>query len=393
MSARFPRSIGPYLVEGRLGNGGMGTVLLGQHRLIGRSVAIKVRRREDPGEEETLLAERFRQGAALQAELDHPHVARIHDYLESPLFQAIVMEYLPGGSIEDALRAVGGPLPVDFAVDIGIRAADAMAYAHRCGVIHRDIKPGNIMLVDPQDTITTRLTDFGVAKAPERSPDLTMAGANVGTLWYMPPEQFNHEKPTPLVDVYALGATLYEMLTGHIPFVSADHSEIFRRFLDGVPPPSIEGRNPAVPSSIARVVEMALALEPAQRVPSAASLALLLRAVAEREHMAVDDGAARRLLAQAGDAEVDALLVQVQHAAGSRVADALHALRVRVETGTFTRIELTPGLIERPAALMSSPIHPADDLSMIEATRDDFDEDDDERTMVTSMIDLTPGED
>ncbi len=387
MSSRFPRLIGPYAVERIVGGGGMATVLLARHRLLGRMVAVKMRRRED-GPDEALLAERFRHGAALQAELDHPHVARVFDYLESPQFQAIVLEYLPGGSIEDALRAMGGPLPVDRAVDIGIRAADAMAYAHEKGVVHRDIKPGNVMLVDGEDTTTTRITDFGVAKALERSPDLTVAGANVGTLWYMPPEQFNHERPTPLVDVYALGATLYEMLTGHIPFAAPDTAEIFRRFLDRVPPPAIEGRNPQVPPALAHVVEMALALDPAERVPSAASLALLLRAVAERERMAVDDGAARRLLHQAGDDEVESLRAVLAggQRPGHAVLDALDALRIRVETGPFTRVNLTPALLEGPLDLATSPLDVLDEAEPFEATRDDLFDEDDDHTVVMGPL-------
>jgi serine/threonine protein kinase len=114
----------------------------------------------------------------------------------------------------------------------------------------------------------------------------------------MPPEQFNRETPTPRVDVYGLGATLYEMLTGHIPFKSADHAELFRRFLDGVPPPPIRERNPRVPTALAAVVELALELEAARRVPTAAALSLLLRAVAWRQGLLPDSESTRALHAR-----------------------------------------------------------------------------------------------
>ncbi|MCB9529842.1 MAG: serine/threonine-protein kinase [bacterium] len=353
MAARLPRFIGPYSVEGRLGTGGMGIVLYARHRLLGREVAVKIRHRGE-NQDEHLLAERFRQGAILQAELDHPHVARVYDYLESPMFQAIVMEYLPGGSLEDKLRSVDGPLPIPMAIDIGIRSADAMAYAHRRTVVHRDIKPANLMMVDADDPGSVRITDFGVAKALERSPDLTVAGANVGTLWYMPPEQFNHEKPTPLADVYSLGATIYEMLTGQIPFEAPDTSEIFRRFLDGVPPPPILGRNPFVPPTVAAVVETALALKPEARIPSAAVLALLLRAVAEGEGITIEDTAGRRLLAQANAHEIKRILQGLGGTVGREVGQALSAFESRLLGGSaVTRVDSAPVPPHEPSEISS----------------------------------------
>ncbi len=283
----------------------MGQVLLATHRLLERTVAVKLRLPARDPTEDQLLAERFRHGARLQAEMDHPHIARVYDYLESPGFQAIVMEYLPGGSLEEPLARRQGGLPVEDAVEMGIRCADALAYAHARGVVHRDIKPANLMLVDASDPRTVRITDYGVAKDPDRSPNLTVAGANVGTLWYMPPEQFNQDDPTPQADVYSLGATIYEMLTGELPFESEETGEIFRRFLDKVPPPPIRSRNPAVPSGIACVVEACLELDPAVRVPSSAALALLLRAAADVGGLGVEDAEVRRLLLAADPVVLD----------------------------------------------------------------------------------------
>ena len=285
----LPRYLGAYAIEGQIGAGGMGTVFGGWHQLLGRRVALKVRYCSTEPEEE-LLAERFRQGAILQAQLDHPNIARVYDYIETKQMQVIVMELLSGVSVEDRLHQCGGPMPFDEAIAVGIQATAAIDYAHHKGVIHRDIKPGNLLLVDADDTMNIRMSDFGVAKTLDRSPDLTMAGTNVGTLWYMPPEQFNNEEPTTRVDVYALGATLYEMFTGHIPYRAAQHAEIFRRFLDREPPPPMRERNPNIPEALAEVIEAALELEPEERIPSAGAFSALLRAVAEVQVVPVGGG-------------------------------------------------------------------------------------------------------
>jgi serine/threonine protein kinase len=341
VAARYPETIGPYRVEAAIGMGGMGEVLRAQHEALGRVVAIKLRARSRGGDE-LMLSERFRHTASLQGELDHPGITRVYDYIEQPGFQALVLEYLGGGSVADLVA--GGPASVAAAVEMGIRTAEALHFAHGRGVVHRDIKPANLMLVEADRPDTVRITDFGVAKTTDRSPHLTVVGANVGTVWYMSPEQFNHEDPTASFDVYSLGATLYEMLSGQIPFEGKDTAEIFARFLDGVPPPALVERNPRVPASLATVVEAAMALEPRQRVPTAAVLALLLRAVAEREGLGLSDAAARRLFRQADGAELRLLLRRLEGtSAGRPVVQAVTALDMRLNGATaITRIEPLP---------------------------------------------------
>lgn len=341
MAARYPETIGPYRVEAAIGMGGMGEVLRARHEALGRVVAIKLRARSRGGDE-LMLSERFRHTASLQGELDHPGITRVYDYIEQPGFQALVLEYLGGGSVADLVA--GGPASVAAAVEMGIRTAEALHFAHGRGVVHRDIKPANLMLVEADRPDTVRITDFGVAKTTDRSPHLTVVGANVGTVWYMSPEQFNHEDPTAAFDVYSLGATLYEMLSGQIPFEGKDTAEIFARFLDGVPPPSLVERNPRVPASLATVVEAAMALEPRQRVPTAAVLALLLRAVAEREGLGLSDAAARRLFRQADGAELRLLLRRLEGTdSGRPVVQAVTALDMRLNGATaITRIEPLP---------------------------------------------------
>lgn len=385
----IPRTLGPYAVEGQIGSGGMATVLAGRHRYLDRLVALKVRRRTED-EQEGLMADRFRLGAFMQARLEHEQIARVFDYLESSKLQVIVMEYLGGGSIEDHLSSRQGPLGIDESLCICIKAAEGLEYAHEQGVVHRDIKPGNIMLFDDEVPDSVRLTDFGVAKNVGHNHNLTMAGANVGTLWYMPPEQFNNEAPTPLVDVYALGATLYEMITGHIPFRAAQHAELFRRFLDGEPPPDIRERNPEVPESLAQVVLWALALEADQRLPTSQAFAGLLRAVAASRgrfadvHPIIARGRARlsaaemllEQLPEAARADVQAGLRRLDH----RVAlpaeiGGTQAMPVVDDSDELTGMTLPPDAF---AALNS-------DLLIGQDTAPPYDEEDEDRTMIMDV--------
>lgn len=391
MAGLLPGAIGPYLIEAQIGTGASAVVARARHGLLGRRVALKIRYRRASSDEHR-IAERFRQGAVLQCELDHPHILRVLDYVETHELQALVMEHLGGGSVEDRLRALGGPVPIADAVEIAIRAAEALGHGHDRGVVHRDVKPANLMLVDSNDPATVRVTDFGVARSMDSTRELTMAGANVGTLWYMPPEQFNNEPPTPSADIYALGATLYEMLTGTLPFVAAETAQIFRRFLDGVPPPPIRERNPAVPATLAVLVEAALMLRPEQRPPSAAAFSLMLRAVAEREVMSTDDGAVRRLLGRCDEAAVRRALERLPGEPGRAVADAVASLEGRVLGGTAIH-QITPaaegflgiGPDDITPSSLDGPMHfdlpPVDRSTTATASFDD----DDEQTMVMNL--------
>lgn len=282
MTFEVDGELGQYRVEDRLGLGGMGIVMLGRHMLLNRPVAMKIRERTRRSDD-SLLGERFRQGAMLQGELRHPHIGRILDYLETDEYQVIIMELLDGGTVEQWLNQSGGPLPVGSTIEIGIRVCRALQYAHSCGVIHRDLKPSNLILESAGKADTVCVTDFGVAKAPDRSPDLTVAGANVGTLWYMSPEQLSHEDATPQADIYSLGATLYELLTGHVPFEVAETPYVFRRFLDGDPLPPIRSRNETIPPHLATLVEAALELDVERRVKTARFFAWALYNCAVRE--------------------------------------------------------------------------------------------------------------
>ena len=281
LRGQLPATIGNYRVDEQVGLGAMGIVARARHQVLGREIAIKMRFPENRSDD-ILLAERFRQGAILQSELNHRHIAQVLDYYETSAYQAIAMEFLSGGSLEAHLKQAGGQLDVSDVLEIGIRLANALAYAHNQGIIHRDIKPGNIMLAQPDDLASIRLTDYGVAKAPDRSPDITVVGANVGTIVYVA-GTVEWEHALPASDVYSLGATLYELLTGHIPFDKPETSEVFRRFLDGVPLPPIQGRNVSVPESVAAIVEQTLALDIESRLGSAATVSVLFRIAADLE--------------------------------------------------------------------------------------------------------------
>lgn len=382
---RRPTAIGPYAIEGTLGFGGMGEVLQGRHRLLDRLVAIKLRARTR-GREEHRLAARFRHTATLQAELDHPHIAQVLDYIEQPERQAMVLAYLQGGSIADLLER-GRPDVADTLL-MGIRAAEALDYAHRRGIVHRDIKPDNLMLQRPGDPESLRITDFGVAKTADRSPDLTVAGANVGTVWYMSPEQFNHERPTPSFDVYALGATLYEMLTGSIPFASQARAAVFSRFLDKTPPPPILERAPAVPPALAAVIEASISVDPHLRPPSASALALLLRAVAAAEGISFEDGQARQLFARADGRALRGMLRQLPGSGGAQAMQAFTHLDACLNGATaITQLNVQPVPAERPILeVMLDEVMPDEVMFGDELQDDDLYDDDEDSTLVMSAV-------
>lgn len=398
MASPTPSVLGPYAIEHALDHGGTSTVLLGRHRWLDRVVAIKLRTRGE-GEDEAVLNERFRLGAILQAELTHPCIAQVFDYLEISTHQALVMEFLGGGTIEDRLRA--GNFGMGAALSVAIGAGHALEYAHQRGVVHRDIKPANLLLADRDRPSTVRVNDFGVARSEHLSRDLTQPGAHVGTLWYMPPEQFDGGLVGPSGDLYSLAATTYEMLTNSLPFDRVETAEIFRRFLDRVPPPPIRGRNPAVPPALAALVEQGLSLEADLRGPGTGLFALGLRALAERAGILLDDGGDRGLLEGEGPQQlVGALQVHDEHASRS-LAEALDGLHRRLrgapdlsfggvsgaETGSHSvthEMALTSSMVVGPGGLLEQmvAVERTDGLGLF----NDDEDDDDDHTLVMRLI-------
>jgi serine/threonine-protein kinase len=255
---------GRYTIERELGRGGMATVYRAEDLKHSRPVALKVMHPElglGAG------PERFLREIRTTARLDHPHVLPVHDSGEGAGLLWYTMPYVQGESLRQRLERTG-PLPVDEAVRLAREAADALACAHEAGVVHRDVKPENILLSGGH----ARVADFGIAQALEAAGDgrLTATGVSVGTPAYMSPEQALGARALDgRSDVYSLGCVLYELLTGEPPFTgTTPQAVIGRRFVES-PPPVREAR-PAVPPGVEAALARALAREPADRFQTAA---------------------------------------------------------------------------------------------------------------------------
>jgi eukaryotic-like serine/threonine-protein kinase len=269
MNAPGTQLAGRYRLDERIGAGGMGEVWRGTDEVLGRTVAVKLMLPallHEPG-----FAERFRGEARTMANLKHPGVVDVYDYHSDDAHTAfLVMEYVAGDPLSRTLRDVGRLTAVRTMALVG-QAAAALQAAHDKGIVHRDVKPGNL-LVRPDGTLV--LTDFGIARSAATS-QLTATGAVLGTASYISPEQAIGRGATPLSDVYALGVVAYECLAGRRPFEGDNPVEIALRHQQDAPPPL-----PAdIPAAVRDVVMRALAKDPAHRWPSAAQFAAAARHV------------------------------------------------------------------------------------------------------------------
>ena len=256
--------LGQYRIERVIGKGGMATVYQSTQVAVNRTVAIKVL----PStfmHDETFMT-RFRQEAEVAAQLEHIHILPVYDFGEHDGIPYIVMRYLDGGTLRE--RTQQGPLDPLTTLNIIRQVAQALDYAHSRNVIHRDLKPSNIML-DSNDNAF--LTDFGTAKLRDRSAQLTGSGI-VGTPAYMAPEQSMPGPLSPSVDVYALGVTLFEMITGNVPY-SADTPIVQILMHIQHPVPSLHEYNPSIPDVVDEVVKTAMAKKPEERYLTAVELA------------------------------------------------------------------------------------------------------------------------
>jgi serine/threonine protein kinase len=259
---------GRYRVMNTVGEGGMGTVYLAEQISIGRKVALKVLHGEYARDNE--FVRRFHQEARMAAALNHRHVTTVFDFDQADdgsLF--IVMEYLEGRSLSEVIRHEGA-LPVGRALRIGIQIAEGLEAAHRAGVIHRDVKPQNIMVVGPDREI--KLMDFGIARMRDSSAThLTRAGMMMGTPEYMAPEQIEGGEVSEKTDIYAFGVVLYEMLTGLTPFHGATPAAVLTKHLREMPDPLRRHRR-EVPPAVEQVVMQALEKNPGARPRSMAEI-------------------------------------------------------------------------------------------------------------------------
>lgn len=266
-----PTIAGRYQLERKLGVGGMSTVHLALDTRLERHVAVKLLAEhlaDDPA-----FVSRFRREALAAARLVHPNVVQVFDFGfdEQSHHHFIVMEHVSGRSCAEILRD-RGHLEVGEVVDIVGQACQGLDYAHRNGVVHRDVKPGNLLV---SEAGVVKLADFGIAKATEQS-SITQVGSVLGTAAYLAPEQARGEEAGPPTDLYSLGVVTYQLLSGRLPYEATSLSELALK-QQSDPPAPLEAINPDVSPAMAAAVSRALAIDPAQRPPDAAAFAALLR--------------------------------------------------------------------------------------------------------------------
>ncbi len=259
------RQIGIYEIRSQLGAGGMGEVYRARDRRLGRDVAIKLLPPHLTADADRLA--RFEREARTLALLNHPHIGAIYGVEDADGVQALILELIDGETLAAAMT--GKPLPLARALTLAVQIAEALDHAHRRGITHRDLKPSNIMLT----RAGAKLLDFGLARwtgtatgssmtGDQRS--LTQTGAILGTIQYMAPEQLEGREADARSDLFALGATIYEMVTGRKAFEGASQASVVAAILTSQPPPpsTIDG---SVPARLDRVVQKCLAKDPDAR--------------------------------------------------------------------------------------------------------------------------------
>jgi eukaryotic-like serine/threonine-protein kinase len=263
---------GRYRVVGHLGTGGMADVWRAEDEVLGRSVAVKVLHPQYASEENFVA--RFRQEAQAAANLSHPGIVNVYDWGREEGTYFIVMEFLPGQTLKQLLEERGNLRP-ERALEITRDVAAALSYAHKNNIVHRDIKPHNIMI---GPTGSVKVTDFGIAHAG--GSQLTQTGSVMGTAQYLSPEQAQGRETGPGTDVYSLGVVLYEMLTGNVPFDGDNPVSVALKHVNEAPV-SPRVLNPNVPPDLERIVLKAMAKQPEQRYRSIEEMAADLDRAAE----------------------------------------------------------------------------------------------------------------
>jgi serine/threonine-protein kinase len=270
-----------YRLLSLLGEGGMGAVYKAEHVRMGKALAVKILRGDFA--REAGAVQRFVDEAQIVSRLSHPHTIAVFDFGEIGVAEGLylAMEYVPGKDLAWVLKE-GGPLPVPRVITIGQQLLGSLAEAHDAGIVHRDVKPGNVMLMQTRSGEDfTKVLDFGIAKLrEENAASITSAGAILGTPSYLSPEQARGRDVDARADLYAAGAVLFELIAGRPPFVAGNPMAVVNAHLHD-PPPPLQQYAPEASPAVAAVVAKALAKRPEDRYPSADAMREALLAAGE----------------------------------------------------------------------------------------------------------------
>ena len=375
---------GRYLIERRLGAGGMSTVFQARDTVLERSVAVKLLAEHLADDEDFVY--RFRREALSAARLQHPNIVQVFDSGQDPASERhyIVMEYVDGPSAADMLRE-HKQLDIEKTVELVRDACHGLDYAHRAGVVHRDVKPGNLLFAEEMGI--TKLADFGIAKAAEQTR-ITQVGSVLGTAAYLSPEQARGEEAGPPSDIYSLGVCAYQFLTGRLPHEYGSLTELaLKQQEDAVAP--VTDYRPEVPHELDAAVRMALERDPEARYSSALEMAGAVEAgmrgeatVATQQLATSDDDATQVLDDTAATQAMPRTTVAPVPAEAARTdrneADARQRAERRRRWGTFFALLAAIAAIAIVAiALLSSsgggniePVDTGDTQQQIDGLRD-----------------------
>jgi serine/threonine protein kinase len=310
------RTLGRYEIVAELGKGAMGVVYRANDPMLSRTVAIKTVIMSNDPQEMAEYEARFTQEAKAAGGLNHPNIVTIYDIGRSGNVAFMAMEFLDGAELR-ALMKPGAPVPAPRAVEIAAQVAEGLAYAHQHGVVHRDVKPANIMILSSG---LAKITDFGIARM--RTAEVkTQTGVVLGSPRYMSPEQVAGKRAEPRSDIFSLGVILYEMLTGKPAFTGEDVTSVMYQILN-VMPPSPSTVNPFVPAVLDFVVAKALAKTADDRYQDAAELARDLRESSKQVAATTTQASVLVSTVPLAKLDTDAVQALARSLPGDRRADA-----------------------------------------------------------------------